>query len=196
MTGTNPGHPPRFERVVRPPSGTVSGSGADLTRRPYDPEQTRRRFGDLTRFAAQSAEIVTDGHAAFHAPGAWMARAAATYLIIEVATVCEKLHSRVRDHFPEVPWRRIAGMLNIAAHAYDEVNDQVVWDVLAVFVPQLVRDLGLPGRPDEPIVLPPELEGTSDLTRPADATLAATAGQPAEDGLFVAASEETMAPEM
>ena len=87
-----------------------------------------------------------------------MTRAAATYLIIEVATVCEKLHSRVRDHFPEVPWRRIAGMRNIAAHAYDEVNDEIVWDVLAAFLPQLVSDLGLPRTLDEPVALPPDLD--------------------------------------
>lgn len=129
-----------------------------MTRRPYDPEQTRRRLGDLTKFAAQSAEIVGNGRAAFHTEQGWMTRAAATYLIIEVATVCEKLHSQVRDHFPKVPWRRIAGMRNIAAHAYDEVNDDVVWDVLAVFMPQLVRDLGLPERPGDPIVLPPGLD--------------------------------------
>lgn len=156
MTGTAEDGPPRFERVVRPPSGP--GPGTDRARRPYDPEQTRRRLGDLTRFAAQSAEIVADGHAAFHAERAWMTRAAATYLIIEVATVCEKLHGRVRDHFSEVPWRRIAGMRNIAAHANDEVNDEVVWDVLAVFVPQLARDLGLPPQPGDPMVLPPGLD--------------------------------------
>ncbi|MEU4361351.1 HepT-like ribonuclease domain-containing protein [Promicromonospora sp. NPDC023987] len=87
-----------------------------------------------------------------------MTRAAATYLIIEVATVCEKLHGRVRDHFSEMPWRRIAGMRNIAAHANDEVNDEVAWDVLAVFVPQLARDLGLPPQPGDPMVLPPGLD--------------------------------------
>lgn len=153
MTGlSGDGRTPRFDRVVRPPTSPL----ADLTRRPYDAEQTRRRFGDLTRFAAQSAEIVADGHAAFHSERAWRTRAAATYLIIEVATVCEKLHSRVRDHFPEVPWRRIAGMRSIAAHAYDEV----VWDVLAVFVPQLVLDLGLPTEPGDPVVLPPALDAS------------------------------------
>lgn len=156
MTGAG-GHgdgPPRFERVVRAPSGP----SADATRRPYDPEQTRRRFGDLTRFAAQSAQIVADGHDAFRAEEAWMTRAAATYLIIEVATVCEKLHNRVRDHFPRVPWRRIAGMRDVAVHRNDEVNDEVVWDVLAVFVPQLVRDLGLPSSPGTAIRLPPVLD--------------------------------------
>ena len=156
MTGPSADGPPRFERTVTPPS--VNRTGADLTRRPYDPEQTRRRLGDLTKFAAQSAEIVSDGRAAFHTEQAWMTRAAATYLIIEIATVCEKLHSRVRDHFPDVPWRRIAGMRNIAAHAYDEVNDEVVWDVLAVFVPRLARDLGLPLKPGDPVVLPPGLD--------------------------------------
>lgn len=158
MTGPSQDKPPRFERVVRPPSG----SGADQTRRPYDPEQTRRRLDDLARFAAQSAEIVADGHTAFRAEGAWLTRAGATYLIIEIATVCEKLHSHVREHFSEVPWRRIAGMRNIAAHAYNKVNDEIVWDVLAVFVPQLVRDLGLPTKPGDPMVLPPGLDRVND----------------------------------
>lgn len=156
MTGPGTDGPPRFERAIAAPSG--DRARADLTRRPYDPEQTRRRLGDLTTFAARSAEIVGNGRAAFHAEQGWLTRAAATYLIIEVATVCEKLHGRVRDHFPEVPWRRIAGMRNIAAHADDEVNDEAVWDVLAVFVPQLARDLGLPANPGDPIVLPPGLD--------------------------------------
>lgn len=151
---------PRFERAT--PSGSrPSGSqqpGEPEGTRPYDSEQTRRRLSDLAVFASQAAEIVAAGPNAFHDAHGWQTRAAATYLIIEIATVGEKLHSRVRDHFDQVPWRRIARMRNIAAHRHDDVNDEIVWDVLAVFVPQLVRDLGLPTKPGDPIVLPPSLD--------------------------------------
>jgi uncharacterized protein with HEPN domain len=162
VSGSTPGER-RFERTPRPPSGRgMPGSprpdGPEGATRPYDPEQTRRRLGDLAVFASQAAEIVAAGPNAFHDTRGWQTRAAATYLIIEIATVGEKLHSKVRDHFDQVPWRRIARMRNIAAHRYDGVNDEIVWDVLAVFVPQLVRDLGLPAKPGDPIVLPPGLD--------------------------------------
>jgi uncharacterized protein with HEPN domain len=111
-------------------------------------------------FASQAAEIVRAGNDAFVARDAWQPRAAGTYLIIEIATVAEKLHPRVKDHFSEVPWDTIRAMGNIAAHRYDDVNDQIVWDVLETFVPALVRDLGLPSSADEPIRLPAPLRSS------------------------------------
>lgn len=158
---SSPSDERRFERTpeaygASTPESSRLGDPARTTR-PYDPEQTRRRFGDLVVFAAQAGEIVAAGRDAFHDERSWQPRAAATYLVIEIATVGEKLHARVRDHFDHVPWRRIARMRNIAAHRHDDVNDEIVWDVLAVFVPQLVRDLGLPATPGDPIVLPPGL---------------------------------------
>lgn len=144
----------RFTRepqdFTRPPEAPSSG-------RPYDPDQTLRRFADLAVFAVRCAEIVGTGHDAFVAPAAWQPRAAATYLIIEIATVAEKLHPRVREHFADVPWRRIRAMRNIAAHRYDDVNDEIVWTVLETFVPDLVAQLGLPTDPDTAITLPAEL---------------------------------------
>jgi uncharacterized protein with HEPN domain len=108
-------------------------------------------------FASHAAEIVRAGHDAFVAHEAWQPRAAGTYLIFEIATAAEKLHPHVKEHFSEVPWDKIRAMRNIAAHRYDDVNDEIVWDVLETFVPALVRDLGLPASADEPIRLPAPL---------------------------------------
>lgn len=154
MTGGEAEHP-TFRRDPAPP-----GSLGDVAPRPYDPGQTRRRLRDLVVFVDQAAQIVAAGHDAFVAKDAWQPRAAATYLIIEIASVAEKLHSRVKEHFHTVPWRQIAQTRNIAAHQYDDVNDEIVWAVLSVAVPRLAVDLGLPASPDDSIELPDELAET------------------------------------
>lgn len=151
MTGA-----PRFERPDAADEHVPAPGGRAGTR-DYDPEQTRRRLRDLRVFAGQAAEIVAAGQPAFLAPSAWQPRAAGTYLIIEIATVAEKLHPRVKEHFSDVPWHRIRAMRNIAAHRYDDVNDQIVWDVLATFVPSLASDLGLDPGSGGDVTLPAAL---------------------------------------
>jgi uncharacterized protein with HEPN domain len=36
----------------------------------------------------------------------------------------------VRDMEPEIEWRRIAGLRDFAAHAYFNVSNEIVWDVV------------------------------------------------------------------
>ena len=48
---------------------------------------------------------------------------------------------------PEIPWRKIIGQRNVLTHQYGEVQDDLVWQVATVSVPQLIALL-------EPLVPP------------------------------------------
>jgi uncharacterized protein with HEPN domain len=38
---------------------------------------------------------------------------------------------------PEIPWREIAGIGNILRHAYDRIDDRVVWNVVSLHLDAL-----------------------------------------------------------
>ena len=57
-------------------------------------------------------------------------------LIGEAAT---RLPEDWRVKHPEIPWRQIIAMRNVMVHGYDEVANDVLWDVATKDVPALRR---------------------------------------------------------
>jgi uncharacterized protein with HEPN domain len=55
---------------------------------------------------------------------------------------------------PEIPWRKIVAQRNVLAHEYGEVEDEILWQVATVSVPELIVLLEPlvpdPPRKDEP----------------------------------------------
>ena len=66
--------------------------------------------------------------------------------IIGEAAGCVSL--AFREAHPQIPWRKIIAQRNILAHQYGEVDDEILWRVATVSVPELITLV-------EPLVPPP-----------------------------------------
>lgn len=53
---------------------------------------------------------------------------------------------------PQVPWQKIVATRHILAHDYDDVNEDIVWRIATVYVPELIRLLRplIPPTPPDP----------------------------------------------
>ncbi len=48
----------------------------------------------------------------------------------------------IRAKYPTIEWKKIAGLRDILAHHYFEVDLEIIWDILQNKLPTLSRELG------------------------------------------------------
>ncbi|SPE51244.1 conserved hypothetical protein [Verrucomicrobia bacterium] len=102
-----------------------------------------RRFGDrlqdiLDAIAQIEAEQVK-GKAAFDASSlvqVWMVH----HLMI-IGEAVRGLDPVLKQKYPAVPGREIAGMRNIPVHDYFRINQSIVWQTVEKHVPQLKAEV-------------------------------------------------------
>ena len=78
----------------------------------------------------------------------WQATAALERCIEIPGEGVKRLPLELRDRYPKVPWKEIAGTRDRLSHGYDDVDYQVLWDavqkdlpVLLATVEQMLQDL-------------------------------------------------------
>ena len=57
-----------------------------------------------------------------------------------VEIVCEagtRVSESVKTEHPEIPWRAIVGTRNHLIHGYDDVDDDILWNIVTVDFPPL-----------------------------------------------------------
>ena len=64
-----------------------------------------------------------------------------------------KVSEVFKQNHPEIPWRKIIAQRNVLIHEYEAVENEEIWEVATVHIPQLVRTLS-------PLIppIPPEVE--------------------------------------
>jgi len=53
----------------------------------------------------------------------------------------KQIPEEMREKHPEIPWRRIAGLRDVLAHAYFSLEEDTLWQVIAESIPALHRQL-------------------------------------------------------
>jgi uncharacterized protein with HEPN domain len=54
-----------------------------------------------------------------------------------IGEAAKRLPESVRQRYPDIPWRGMAGMRDRVIHGYDRVDLQVVWDVVKQDIPRI-----------------------------------------------------------
>ncbi len=110
-----------------------------------DAERVRRRLQDLADFGPDAAYTVELGIEAYldDSPHGRVLRNNGRHILIQVATVVEKLPAAFKRARDDVDWVAIGRMRNLVAHHYDKVDDRLVFSALAHRIPDLLERLGL-----------------------------------------------------
>ena len=77
----------------------------------------------------------------------------------------KQIPDEVRSRHPQVPWRRVAGLRDVLAHAYFGLEDETIWQVVSSSVPALAAQLDAVALAEG---LPGSLRGTSQPSADAD----------------------------
>jgi uncharacterized protein with HEPN domain len=58
-----------------------------------------------------------------------------------VGEAAARVGSDTRDRFPHVPWPQIIALRNRLIHGYESVDLSIVWQILRVDLPSLIREI-------------------------------------------------------
>ena len=61
--------------------------------------------------------------------------------ILNIGELAKNLPQEFKSVHNEVPWKKIAGMRDIAAHGYHVMDDDIIWDVVTHSIPELAQFL-------------------------------------------------------
>jgi uncharacterized protein with HEPN domain len=72
-----------------------------------------------------------------------MVQDAVIYKLAVIGEAVKRLPPSFRDQYPNIPWKRIAGMRDVVIHEYDQTELPRIWNVVYKDAPKLRRTITL-----------------------------------------------------
>jgi uncharacterized protein with HEPN domain len=54
-----------------------------------------------------------------------------------IGEAVKKIPAELRDRYPQIAWRKIAGLRDTIAHAYFTIDDEIIWDIVETKLAEL-----------------------------------------------------------
>lgn len=101
--------------------------------------RTIRILRDLLAFSEAASRLVARGKIAYDADEAL--HLAAEAILHKVGEAVARLPDEFVNAHSEVPWRAMKGMRNIVAHAYEQVDYEMIWNALSIRLPAEIEHI-------------------------------------------------------
>ena len=101
----------------------------------HDPKVTLRQIADFAR----QAQAICAGKTLPALLADWQALLAFERAMEILGEAVKRLPSDLRERYPAVEWKLIAGMRDRLSHGYDEIRHDVLWNAVQNEVPQLLN---------------------------------------------------------
>lgn len=100
----------------------------------HDPKVTLLQIRD----AAMKARDICAEHGSLESLLEDWKASAALERFIEIMGEAVKRPPELRNQYPEVPWKEIAGTRDRLSHGYDDLDHRVLWDAVQTDIPRLM----------------------------------------------------------
>jgi len=58
-----------------------------------------------------------------------------------IGEAARKVSGKIQEGHPEIPWRGIIGQRNVLAHGYGSIDDEKIWVIASIRIPELINQL-------------------------------------------------------
>ncbi|MBW4440406.1 MAG: DUF86 domain-containing protein [Plectolyngbya sp. WJT66-NPBG17] len=82
---------------------------------------------------ARIEEYTSEGREAFEASTLIQDAVVRNFQVIGDAT--KNLSSEIKQAYPDVPWRRMAGFRDVLVHDYLRIDFNIVWEIIEIEIP-------------------------------------------------------------
>ncbi len=99
----------------------------------------RDRLQDIHDAIAQIEVEQVKGRAAFDESS--LIQVWKVHHLMIIGEAVRSIDPAVRQRYPSIPWRQIAGMRNILVHDYFRINQEIVWETVEKHLPPLKAEI-------------------------------------------------------
>ncbi len=100
----------------------------------------RLYLDDIVESAAR-VERYTQGLSLAEFQDSDMAHDAVLHNLLVIGEAVKNIPVEVRDRYPDVAWRAIAGLRDVIAHGYFGLIDETIWDIVQHEMPPLLKQM-------------------------------------------------------